>query len=435
MPTSPNLSQIQAHLQQRQLLPFGNMRLDRQRFLKQLTQQLSKKSQAVQNFDKDWTSVKNYGPDRQTLVVDLGGTFLRFYLVNITSNRLRVVKQQKYDFYQKVIYTPQLLFGQISKLLFEFMGAEKAAELEKIILIFSFPLQPVIRPNGLFDGICLNFSKAHQSRNMIGLHVGSFFENHLRQKGFPLVQVTVTNDAAPGLLAAKEIEINQHQKPFDVVINLIVGTGTNLAIGYNSKGRFHLFNTEVGQFNFFSSSWYDRQLLKTLPLPRQYATEKLYSGKWRQAIFHFIVKDLVAAKLLSADLAKHVSADASSADLDDLLLNSKINQHHQLYVFRFIWELLAIRGGEICGRFLAWTIDHLAQKLNLEPINVGIVLTGGVIDHSKPLYNTLLSKLQQEIESSLCRKRNSHTYIYNLLKPEEQTVFGAIIFDLFSQGF
>ncbi len=382
-------------------------------------------------FSHSWKEINSYGHNRNLLLIELGGTYIKLFKISIKNNRVKLLKKSpKAKFYENIVYTPELLFEKIHFHLEMFLTTAEQKSLSNCLFIFTFPLNQLKRKDGIIDGVCTNFAKQHKSKDIVGLQVGLELEKYLNKNGYPKIKVAVTNDSPPSLLAAKKIEIDNPKEKFDALINIIVGTGSNIAVGYHlPNGNFFISNTEFGMFKSFPRSIYDKRMDAKTDSKGTYLCEKMFSGAWRHLVFKEIYKSLVKRKVIDChDYDDYNILDAESIDLDELL-NRPIRKKNNLYILKHIWDEISYRGGYICGFTLAQIITTL--KADYPDMEFGVVEVGGVLEHSVIFHNTMIETMNHFLELALCKTDTPNRIEINFFNPKLQTVYGSTIFDAF----
>jgi len=380
--------------------------------------------------DKTWKAIQSFGPQRDLIILELGGSYLKLFKAEIgPKNKIYTHKHQSYQFYEDQVYTPEILFKSIKKQLDAFMSDEGNPEnLKSAVFIFTFPIEQIVREDGYIDAICTYFGKTRKSSGIVGMQVGISLQNYLRENGYPNITISVTNDTPIGLLSAKAIEI-QHQTNFDAVINIIVGTGTNIAVGHNilmnGKNSFLIANTEFGNFKSVPASTFDEILNGMVDSKDQYLTEKMVSGVWQHQVFKVILKKALEEKLVNADeVAKLHTENMDSGDIERFF-RSHAAKNESLQILEMIWYEITQRGATICGITLANIMIQLLKDLNMSHINIGIIEVGSVIEKAHNFKKVLLDT----IDTELARHEASSKIKYYFHNPSFQSVLGSAIFD------
>lgn len=352
---------------------------------KEIAKALSKSNKRRLALPRLWSEIRSFGPTRPLLVIELGGTFLKIFQIQISAKQVKLVKEVKIDFYEKVVYTPQILFNRLLVHLNNFLPADQRPNLAKIFFIFTFSQDQSQRFSGQLEGRINNFGKSHHSRGLVGLKIGQSLEKFLHQHGYPKVKISVTNDTPATLMAFRNHEFKNPKNPSQAIINLIVGTGANLGIGFNQNKQFNLFNTEFGDFRSLPVSKFDLQLHKKLTSRNSWQTEKMLSGNWQWQVFKIILQDLKRKKLISLKyLADHKLENLDSAKLEIFFQKTKSKDLDFIFL-QTIWREQLQRSAFICALVLVNFINYLLQKQLIsaktnKSIQISILPTGSVID-------------------------------------------------------
>ncbi|MGL5830550.1 MAG: hexokinase family protein [Candidatus Altimarinota bacterium] len=396
---------------------------------KEIAAALSKSNRRRLSLPRRWSEIRSFGPTRPLLIIELGGTFLKIFKVKVSSREVKLIKEVKIDFYEDIIYTPQVLFNRLLSHLNNFLSTGERLSLPKIFFIFTFSQDQSQRFSGQLEGRINNFGKSHRGRGIVGLKIGQSLEKFLRKHGYPKVKISVTNDTPATLLAFKKHEFNQQKIKSQAILNLIVGTGTNLGIGFNQKDQFSIYNTEFGNFRSIPISKLDTLLQRKLSSGNSYQTEKMFSGNWQWQLFNTILQDLKKKKLVSTEfLTTHKLEKMDSTALEIFFRKSKLTDM-DFYFLQKIWREQLERGAFICALVLANFIKYLYLKQLIssshqKAIQIAILPTGSVIDYA---YN---------FQKSL--HKNTATLLAKLCPPnleigfhpsENPTIYGAALLD------
>lgn len=382
-------------------------------------------------FHKSWSELDTFGKKRQVIVMELGGSYFKLFKAKvINKKKVVILKNQSYQFYEDKVYTPEILFTDIKKQLDAFIGDEDKSEVKNVVFIFAFPIEQYKRADNYIDAICVNINKNHRSERIIGMKIGESLQDFLRSRGYPHITISVTNDTPASLLASKAIEIT-HNQHFDAVINIIVGTGSNIAVGYdvvdNGKPAFKIINTEFGNFTSAPLSKFDHLLNDSLESKNQYLTEKMISGAWTHLLFKIIVREAIQNKLLDqSEIDQYYLNDMDSGEIESFLKNSP-KESFNIMALQFIWSEIIKRGATICGITLAAIMSDLHTRLSLSKLDIGIIQVGSVIEKAYHFKKILL----EVTDSQLARLHIDGKVQYHFFNPSFQTVLGATIFDSF----
>lgn len=378
-----------------------------------------------------WKSVTSCGLPRTIIAIDLGGTNLKIYEADInTCTDIKIRSTDPLPFYRDITYTPEILFSELTKELNKFSSQPKD-KVKELVFIFSYPIEQVIRKDGYIDAISTMINKRKKHKGIVDLQIGQAFQDYLRKNGYKNINVSVTNDSTIFCLAGKAYEIiNENQ--YDAAINIIAGTGTNIAVAYDqthgkNDKKLTIINTEFGNFNISSLSKFDKILNNTCELKNQYLNEKMISGAWIHQILKIMIQELTKAKIIPRNLFSNLNINKlNPAGIEKILLEKKLTPEQDL-VLRFLWKEINKRGATICGISLATIMNQLREKLKKKKINIMIIETGSVIEKSYSFREHLIDAIDNE----LGRLEMSSQITYTLDKLDNQGALGAVIFDTF----
>jgi hexokinase len=396
---------------------------------KEIGKALSKSNKRRLALPRRWSEIRSFGPTRPLLIIELGGTFLKIFQVKISPKQVKLIKEIKIDFYENIIYTPQILFSRLLLHLNNFLPSSERPNLAKIFFIFTFSQNQSQRFSGQLEGRINNFGKSHHSRGIVGLKMSQALEKFLHKHGYPKVKISVTNDTPATLMAFKNHEFKTSKNPSQAIINLIVGTGANLGIGFNQKNQFNIFNTEFGDFRSIIPSKFDLQLHKKIPSGNSWQTEKMFSGNWQWQLFKIIVQDLKKKKLISLKyLEKHQLEKLDSAGLEIFFQKTKSSELDFVFL-RTIWRAQLERGAFICSLILVNFINYLLRNKLIStpgtrPLQISILPTGSVVDFAYNFPKTLHQNTAKLLEK-LCPP-NLHVDFH---PSENPTIYGAALLD------
>lgn len=383
------------------------------------------------SLNKDWEDNHSFGAPRRILVIDLGGTNLNLFDVEVKNEEtIEVLKTASDGFYEKKVYTPETLFSDLKTKLDQFiLASEERASLKNIVFIFSYPIEQLVREDGHIDAICTKFIKEHKSEGLVGLQVGKSLQEFLQNRGYPKVNVSVTNDTPIHAFSAKGYEI-LHKTSFDTAINIIVGTGCNLASAYTEKKLkevkgLRVINTEFGDFRGAPLSTFDLEFEKKSNNKNVHLNEKMISGAYQHEVFKIVIKNLINEKIVPENILEGWKLETmDSGDIERRLQESIPGQNN----ISFVWREINKRGGALCGIFLATVMSELFESLGKKSISIIIMETGSVIRKNQGFRDSLIDVL----DSELGRLDLEDNINYEFKHLPHQAAYGSVIFDTFS---
>lgn len=383
--------------------------------------------------DKFWSDIKSFGKPREIIAIDLGGTNLNMFKVNVVSDLKMEVKDSVLSpFYENKTYTPEVLFGDLRKQIDDFVPSSREREsLKSIVFIFSYPIEQLVRDDGYVDAVCTYFGKTRKSEGIVGMQVGLEFQKYLRDNGYPNVSVSVTNDTPIYSLAAKGFELVTGRS-YDAAMNIIVGTGMNISSAYDesnlegAKG-LRVINTECGDFKSAIMSRFDLLFAESNDTPDRYLNEKMISGAWLFDVFKIIMADLVENNVIQKDaLAALNFEELNSKEVETMIKERSLNEStHE--IVEFVWRELHKRGGALCGMMIAAVFSELSRIIGKDNIRVIVIETGSVIHRGLGFRESMMDTIDNEIGRRGLRDKVS----YEFGSPRDTSALGATIFDNF----
>ncbi len=379
--------------------------------------------------NNSWESVNSLGSKRKIITVDLGGTNLNIFDITVTgAKKIKINKSHSCGFYKDKVYTPKILFEDLQKELDIVLAtpAERKS-LKNIVFIFSYPIEQLITEDGCIDAVCTKIVKEHKNEGIVGSQIGTGFRDHLRKNGYPAVSVAVTNDTPINLFSAKAYEILSGEK-HDSIINLIVGTGCNVAAAHKENTRLRIINTEFGDFPGADLSVFDKEYDKKSTNKNSYLNEKMISGAYQHEIFKIIVNGLIKEKLINSELIKGLELPMLDSGGVEKLLNGRLAGKTNYEPLRYIWREIGRRGGTLCGIFMALLMVELHKQSKKQKTKALVMQTGSVVSKPGQFRETLFDTIDRELK----RLGYEGKISWSFQELPNQAAYGAVVFDKFS---
>ncbi len=400
------------------------------KFLKELRIVSSHNNKRNIQLRESWTEMKTLGEKRTILVVELGGSYLHLIKVEVKEKQtVRILNSVSIDFYDKTrTYTPEKLFTDIYKHLNNFISPSEKKIIKDCVFIFTFPIEQFRRKDGYIDAVAIKINKHIKHEGIIGMRVGEEMEKYGRLNGFNNIKVSVTNDTIPTLLATKYFEITEKTK-YDTALIIIVGTGTNIAFGYDEKSEtesgYYMVNTEFAYFNAFPMSLFDTLFENDNPAKGESMAEKKISGLWQPFLFKTIVEQMIIDKVLPPEYSKIIGEiKMSGREVEHLLKNRKLEPSmHD--VLDFIWLEQTRRGAFIAGIAIANCMKYVLEKTKTKKIIFGMVEAGSVIKNARVFNDHMHKSIKKELSRLDCSDKISYTVI----NTDHTSTKGAVVFN------
>lgn len=386
----------------------------------QIDSTLSKHNQNQICFESNWQDINLKAQNKAYITMDLGGMYLRLHYCQIKDGQTTSVKNQKIAFYQNKTYTPAILFADLKTHLDKFVSDIKTPP-QQLVFSFANALKPSFRKKGHLEGEILFWGKNHRQNGLIGLHLGHELETYLRANGYPHLEINVINDSCLAVLSAKMTA----KSNATTIINLVVGSGTNISLGYNHKDSFKLINLEFGNLDFIPYSNFDLQLNHQTSTPNKFRTEKLFTGAWQNHLFRIIVKRAVSEGILEDAAPAKQFKDFSSEELENYF-REQHNEDKNFSDLQFIWQEITTRGAFICALSLFTIIDYLVNN-KLAPLGVTLVEVGALIEHSQHFRTGMHKQLKLFLHS---KTKTASLPLEILLSPDPTCEGAATLLDL-----
>jgi hexokinase len=366
----------------------------------QIKSSLSKHNTNQIHFPKKWGKCVIPVEQPEFIGLDLGGTFLRLNICNSKKGRFAIVKETKISFYQNKIYTPEILFGDLKNHLDLFLK-DFSPRPTRLIFSFANALHPFFRKKNKLDGETLFWGKNHRQSGLLGINLGEELENYLRLNGYPNLDVYTINDSSLALLSAK---LSQ-QENYASIINLVVGSGTNISVGYDTKTGFKTVNLEFGNFDFVPYSNFDNQLNHQSSTPNKFRTEKLFSGTWQNFLFTIILERGVTEGVLPTDSQFDQLKKMTSLQLEDFF-QSKPKDFPAFNDLKQIWTEINLRGSTICAIAVAGIVKYLVEN-HLVTKGLTILEVGALLEHSKDFRKNFEKTLLAQLSADKTTKKTA----------------------------
>lgn len=375
-----------------------------------------------------WQDIHSFGEPRQILILELGGSYFKLFKVEIQSEKkIRVLREQSVQFYENKLYTPEVLFSDMKVQLDAFIREEEREDVKDAVFIFTFPIEQFRRDDNTFDAIATKITKDIRNKDIVGMRIGESLQKFLRERGYENINIGVTNDSVASLLAAKSAEIMQNLS-FDAALNIIVGTGANIAVGFDlpkdSDESFYVVNTEFGSFTSPPLSKFDKLFHETLESKDEYLTEKMMSGVWKPRLFKTVLEDMITNDVLPPEALQIFEQCGLDAREIDSALKYHTIESDFFEVYEFIWNEIVKRGATICGIAVANIMVSILKVSDKKQLHFGIVQVGSVLKKAKGFKETMVQAIDSELGRNNCLM-NIH---YTLLNPKNAAAKGASVF-------
>ena len=182
--------------------------------------------------------------------------------------------------------------------------------LDNIVMIFTFPIQPVVNENEI-DGVLLRGTKKHVLTDLVGKQVGKVISNGLPHTP----KIDLINDISALLMTSKNTTF----------VAGVVGTGFNFGIN-NTKTK-ETVNFELGNFNNFIPDEATQYIDAHSVNPNQQLWEKSISGFYLPQHFNFWAKYF--------NISYHVS---SASELSNFAVDNQVESQQSKELARILLQ-------------------------------------------------------------------------------------------------
>ena len=288
--------------------------------------------------------------------LELGGTYLYCYAFKQKNNKIEIIKQFTTSFYSKKTYTPEIFFSELTKQLIKLSVSSDLSNISELTLVLAFPIQPIITKTHLLDGKLLAFGKNHQQNKLINSEIGKNWSKYLLKNHQLAIKINILNDSNSSLLAG----ISKQSSP-QPIINLIVGTGTNISLALPNSRSLKLYNLEFGKYDLFPYSNFDLQLQQETSQTTNYNTEKLFAGAWQNHLFRIMHQQLITDQIIDKkNFPIKLYAKSSAFQLETYFTHQSTNPSFQ--ILKICWQAISLRGAYLSAFTTSRLIIQLQKK-------------------------------------------------------------------------
>ncbi|CAO3679214.1 unnamed protein product [Umbelopsis vinacea] len=355
------------------------------------------------------------------LALDLSGTFIRIYLVNLHGQGRVTTRQQKYNIHDDIRKsTIQKIVDFLAECVdsfLTFIGKSNLDEPMMLGFVLSFPLHQT----ALNKASVIRWTKDFDVTGADGKELAELLQIGLNKKSIPVVVKVILNGAV-GLLLA------HNYRSLDTLLACTVSRGTNAAYwerisdipklqgNPNAKGSEMIINTEWGSFGdihpeYLPRTMYDNKVNRESTNPGVHLLEKMVSGLYLGEIVRNILLDLLDRRLIfnyqySIDMnmpynfeSSYMSAIESdeSPELDDTkhILETIMNIQSTTLTDRQITKKICALVGQRAARIIAAAMSAVIYKRNALETGLTISVEGTIYEHYPNFPNRVNEALRE----------------------------------------
>ncbi|KAL3601214.1 Hexokinase isoenzyme 2 [Fusarium poae] len=395
------------------------------------------------NIPMNPTWVMNYPTGNETgkyLVLDMGGTNLRVYSIQLTSEKSGFeVKQESSKLPEELkTATADELWDFVAGFLESFLQSadfDLSTEID-LSFIFSFPTTQ----RTIDEGILQRWTKGFNISDTEGVDAAGSLRRAIKKKNLPLKVCVVTNDTTATMMASAYL--NSETK-----IGCVFGTGCNGAYfekvdaipklaNDNLDGEsFMAINCEWGAFDnehaVLPLTSYDLAIDNDSPRKGQQAFEKMVAGLYLGELFRRIILEihqrdpqtflegqsiekLQDTYCLDSSFLSSIEEDTSDGlrDAYETCVSSLgiSPTHAELQFMKGVARLITARA----ARLSATGVAAICQKRDLQACHVGVE---GSLFEKHPHFQLELSKAVSEILASEAAPESRKDHVEFMLSP------------------
>lgn len=354
---------------------FFEWKKNKKEFREKIKKSILEAEQGIYNLEYGKRNPKSMG---KVLAIELGGTNLRLVLADF-NKKIRILRSKESQFFRQDNYTPEKLFEELWEHMEDFLDREKT---DDIAFIFSYP-QKNEYVNGKIETTVIKMAKKIKIHGINGMNITEEFREFLKDK-LGHTNIVVVNDATASALMLKYLE-DFEGKNLGSKINLIIGTGYNIAYIVENKSNVKVVNTEAGTFPSFKYTIFDKEVNEAAGPEHIHHFESMLSGKWIPLIF----KEIVNKMGIGANSVKDMES------LIEFIGNDK--------EMNYIVDAITERGAYMVGTVLSEIVNHLGSD------KAAILAEGSVFwnldNYKDKILGVLMNNTNADIE--LVRRENS----------------------------
>ncbi|KAI8876907.1 hypothetical protein K501DRAFT_288679 [Backusella circina FSU 941] len=336
------------------------------------------------------------------LGLELNGTYVRIYLIQLHGNGRSTLRQKKY------IIRENLKTGSVTSMIdflvesvdtfLSFVGKYDLKEPMALGFVLSFPLEQT----AINKATVLQWTKDFEIKGADGKDIAELLQMGLKRRHIPVVVEAVINGAAGCLLA-------QSYSTQDTLVACTISKGTNAAYWETTSNNDPslindetIINTEWGSFgdknpDLLPRTFYDNRVNRQSVNPGVHLFEKMISGFYLGEISRVIMLDFIDRRLLfngqsSTEMNRTYSFEASymstinadnTTELDETrhIIEAVMGMASvtlaDLQIVKTICNIVAQRA----ARLVAAAMSAIINKNNAIDKSLTISMEGAVYEH------------------------------------------------------
>ncbi|KAF9156220.1 glucokinase [Linnemannia schmuckeri] len=254
------------------------------------------------------------------LTLDIGGTYLRVVLIELSQGRKVSTRQKKYAIDPLLkIGEPKLLFDFMASCIDSFLLANEAVIPKESQLDLGFTFSFPVLHTSVNSGTLIDWTKGYNCHGMVGKDPAEFLQQALLSRNLTVNVAALMNDTVGTLLS--------HAFTYPrTVVGLGLGTGSNAAyiervdrigkrdttvLGNNAEviAQEMVINVEFGAFDnertVLPRTMFDNKVDRKSLNPSKQLFEKMIAGMYLGEITRSVLLDLIDNRLLFRGQSSH----------------------------------------------------------------------------------------------------------------------------------
>ncbi|MHA2099348.1 MAG: hypothetical protein ACW99A_11715 [Candidatus Kariarchaeaceae archaeon] len=331
-------------------------------------------------------------------IVEIGGTNLNVSIVNLGSKDLILEYDSSYVFEENKL-TIKYLFDKIYGILqsivedeyyTKFAQIRSILEIKQIGIVLAFPISYKYYDDGKFGSILTSHSKEIDVSEVINKDLTLELKNHWKAKLGTDIDIIIVNDAIASVLCLKYLN-TLNGNNYNILINVIVGTGFNVAFEAKTKSTIRFINSESGFLpilNLKGLTEFDKYVNQQSMLSANYV-EQMISGKYIPILLNHILGMITNEIPQFASLEEYI---------EFIEIDHNIPKSNATKAVERLTECILERGSEIVSEALLGVINVLKKDRNIETPKVRFLFEGSVLNKTI-LRNFLADNLRLKFDS------------------------------------
>jgi hexokinase len=329
-------------------------------------------------------------------VVEIGGTNLNISIVNLGSKEIIKEYESCYIFEENRL-SVKYLFEKIAGILETMLENEEyrnfaqigsIQEVKQIGIVLAFPISYKYYDAGKFGSILTSHSKEIDVSEVMDKDLTLELRKYWKQELGTDINLIIVNDAIASVFCLKYLNTLKSYN-FDYLINVIVGTGFNIAFESFCQSQLCYVNSESGFLPIIELQGltdFDQFVNQQSMISTNFV-EQMVSGKYVPVLLNHILG------MISSNLQQFESLEEYMEYIKPSRMNVKSDNVHLVKkLINYIFE----RGSEIVAEALIAVVSTLKEASNILTPKVAFLFEGSVLNKTS-FHTSLENKLKEKL--------------------------------------